>query len=325
MQPISFLRIILLGLTVSALGGCGKKTDAPAAPDAKSAAHKIRFATDWYPQPEHGGYYNALARGYYEAAGLEVEILPGNPRETATNRVATGNAELGMASSDRLLIAHERGLPLVALCASLQHDPLSIMVHADSPVKSFADLSGRRVSVMAGVPWFRYLVAKYQLQNIQEIPLTFTVANFVHDPTYIQQGFVTSEPYFVRQQGIETRVLPIRESGYDDYGVVMTTRDFRAKNPEAAQRFVEASLRGWREYLQDPSAAHAEILKRNPEMTPELMTYSWNALKEGRYVDGFAERGEAIGQMTAARWRGMYDILRQIGVLQTAFDPAGAN
>lgn len=306
-----------------AAGGCGKKADAPSA-DAKPTAQKIRFATDWYPQPEHGGYYNALVRGYYAAAGLDVEILPGNPRDTAERRVATGDAQIGMSASDSMLIAHEHGLPLVALTTTLQHDPLSIMVRADSPVKSFADLSGHRVAVATGIPWFRYFVLKYHLQNVQEIPLTYTVANFIHDPDYIQQAFVTSEPYFVRKQGVEPRVLPIRESGYDDYRVLMTTRDFVSKNPDVVRRFVEASLRGWREYLQDPSAAHADILKRNPAMTPELMTYSWNALKEGHYVDGFAEKGEAVGQMVASRWQGQYDILKQVGVLQTAFDPKEA-
>ena len=263
-------------------------------------------------------------RGYYAAAGLDVEILPGNPRDTAERRVATGNAQLGMAASDATLISHEHGLPIVAIAATMQHDPQGVMVHADSPVKTFTDLSGRRISVATGIPWFRYIVLKYNLQNVQEIPLTYTVANFLHDPAYIQQCFVTSEPYFTRKQGIEARVLPIRESGYDAYRVLMGSRDFITKNPEAARRFVEASLRGWREYAQDPSAANAEILKRNPEMTQELMQYSWQALKDGHYIEGFSEQGEAIGQMTAARWQAQYDALKQVGVLQTTFDPKEA-
>ncbi len=292
--------------------------------DAKSARQTIRFATDWYPQPEHGGYYNALVRGYYAEAGLDVEILPGNPRDTAERRVATGNAQLGMSASDATLIAHEHGLPIVALTTTLQHDPQAIMVHADSPIKSFADLSNHRLSVATGIPWFRYIVLKYHLHDVQEIPLTYTIANFVHDPSYIQQAFVTSEPYFARKQGAETRVLPIRESGYDSYRVMMGSKDFVAKNPETIRRFVDASLRGWRDYLQDPSAANAEILKRNPEMTPELMLYSWQALKDGHYIEGFAAKGETVGQMTPARWQAQYDALKQVGVFQNAFDPKEA-
>ena len=303
-------------------GGCGRKASAPS--DARSAKQTIRFATDWYPQPEHGGYYNALVRGYYAAAGLDVEILPGNPRDNADRRIATGNAELGMSASDTTLIAHEHGLPIVALTTTLQHDPQAVMVRADSPVKNFADLSDHKVAVAVGIPWFQYLVLKYNLHGVQVVPLTYTVANFIHDPTYIQQAFVTSEPYFTHKQGVEARVLPIRDSGYDAYRVMMGSKDFVAKNPEAVHRFVDASLRGWRDYLQDPSAANAEILKRNPEMTPELMLYSWQALKDGHYIEGFADKGEAVGQMTRARWQAQYDALKQVGVLKTTFDPKDA-
>ena len=317
------LRRIFLAVTVAAVAACGKKADAPSA-DAKPPAEKIRFATDWYPQPEHGGYYNALVRGYYAAAGLDVEILPGNPRDTSERRVATGSAQLGMAASDATLIDHERGLPIIALGTTLQHDPQAIMVHADSAVKSFADLSDHRVSVAVGIPWFRYIVLKYKLQNVQEIPLTYTVANFIHDPTYIQQAFVTSEPYFVRKQGVEPRVLPINQSGYDAYRVLIGSKDYVAKNPDAVRRFVEASLRGWREYMTDPAAANAEILKRNPEMTPELAQFSWQALRDGHYIEGFADKGEGVGQMNAARWQAQYDALKQVGVLQTTFDPKDA-
>ena len=305
-------------------GACGKKP-ATSSADANPPGQKIRFATDWYPQPEHGGYYNALVRGYYSAAGLDVEILPGNPHDTAERRVATGSAQLGMDATDSVLIAHEHGLPLIALATTLQHDPQAIMVHVESAVKSFADLAGRRVAVVPpGAAWFRYTALKYGLQNVQEIPATYTVATFLRDPDYIQQIFVTSEPYFVRKQGVEPRVLPIRDSGYDVYRVLMGSKDFVAKNPDATRRFVEASLRGWREYLSDPSAAHAEILKRNPEMTPELMQYSWQALKDGHYVEGFADKGEAVGQMTPSRWQAQYDALKQVGVLQTTFDPKEA-
>ena len=274
MQSCFHLGVALAGLLVLSVAGC-REESAPTAQDARAAAQKIRFATDWYPQAEHGGYYNALVRGYYADAGLDVTILPGNPRDTAERRVATGDAQLGMSSSDAVLIAHEHGLSLEAVTTTLQHDPQAIMVHADSPVKTLADLSHHRVSVATGIPWFRYVVSKYHLQGVQEIPLTYTVANFVHDPTYIQQAFVTSEPYFVRQQGVEPRLLPIRESGFDSYRVLMTTRDFAAANPALVRRFVEASLRGWSEYLKDPAAANAEILKRNPEMTKGQLTSSW--------------------------------------------------
>jgi NitT/TauT family transport system substrate-binding protein len=314
---------VVLALVALSVAGCGKQ---PAQPPANGSPvlQKIRFTTDWYPQAEHGGYYNALVRGYYAAAGLDVEILPGNPGDTSERRVASGGAQFGMSGSDNMLIVHERGLPLVAVATTFQHDPQAVMVHAESPVKSFADLSDHRVSVGTGAPWFRYILLKYHLHNVQELPLTFTVAEFVRDPTWIQQAFVTADPYFARQKGIATRLLPIRDSGYDNYRALIASREIIASHPDVVRRFVAASVHGWSEYLRDPSLANAFILKSNPAMTEGQLMFSWGALKDGHYIDGFAEKGEGVGQMSAQRWTAEYNILRQVGVLKTSFDPREA-
>ena len=94
-----------------------------------------------------------------------------------------------------------------------------------------------------------------------------SVANFVADPQYIQQTFATSEPFFTRQAGIETRVLLVSEIGYNPFRVMFTTRDFLRQHPETVAAFVRASLRGWRDYLNDPDAAHNVIAKLNPART----------------------------------------------------------
>jgi NitT/TauT family transport system substrate-binding protein len=321
-RPGSAIACVLL-LAGACISGCAKKQGHPTANHAP-ALQKIRFVTDWYPQAEHGGYYNALVRGYYSAAGLDVEILPGNPRDSPDRRVASGGAQFGMSGADNMLIGHERGLPLVAVTTTFEHDPQAVMVHADSPVKSFADLSDHHVSVGPGAPWFRYILLKYHLHNVQELPLTFTVAEFVRDPTWIQQAFVTADPYFAQLQGIKARLLPIRDSGYDNYRVLMANREILAKNPDVVRRFVAASVHGWTEYLRDPSMANTVILKSNPAMTEGQLMYSWAALKDGHYIDGFAEKSEGVGQMSAQRWSAEYNILKQVGVLKTSFDPREA-
>ena len=72
----------------------------------------VRLITDWYPQPEHGGFYYALIKGYYREAGLDVEILPGGPNAFPIQRIATKAAEFGMGSTDDVLLANDRGIPI---------------------------------------------------------------------------------------------------------------------------------------------------------------------------------------------------------------------
>jgi NitT/TauT family transport system substrate-binding protein len=289
-----------------------------------SGLTKITLLADWYPQPEHGGFYTALAKGYYKEEGLDVTIQPGGPYLSTYQRVAAGAAQFGMGGSDRILESVGAGQPLVAVAATMQHDPQGIMVRKDSPVHSFADLNGHTVAVKAGSTWFEYLVKRYQLDRTREIPATYSVANFVADPEYIQQCFPTSEPFFARQAGIETRVLLISDAGYSPYRVMFTTQDFFRAHPDAVAKFVRASLRGWHDYLNDPAAAHAVIAKLNPALNPEWMQFSWQALRDGHFVTGNDSSGAHLGEMAPDRWATMYQQLFDLQMIGKPFDPKTA-
>lgn len=282
----------------------------------------IHFQTDWYPQPEHGGFYEALLKGYYRQEGLDVTILPGGPLNSVEQQVAMGAAQFAMGSSDRVLEFDSQGGRIVAVAATMQQDPQGVMVHANSPVRTFSDLEGHAIAAKPGSTWFEYLVHRYNLKNVREVPATYSVANFIQDPSYIQQVFVTSEPFFASKAGVPVRTLLISETGYAPYRVVFTSSDYLRQHPNVVGKFVRASVRGWHDYLQDSSAVHAELIKLNPALDPQQMQFTWAALRQGHFVDG----GDSahIGQMNAARWTAMYQQLSDLKLIQRPFDPASA-
>jgi NitT/TauT family transport system substrate-binding protein len=311
----------LAGLeAISILAGChGNQT-----PAGKNGLIPIRLQADWYPQPEQGGYFTAVANGYYQAEGLDVTILPLGQYTSGLQVVSSGGAEFGLGSSDQLLEAVSNGLPLIAVGATMQHDPQAVMVHKDSPVHSFADLEGRTVAAQPGATWFRYIVGKYHLKDVRETPATHSIANFLADPDYIQQIFVTSEPYFVTKAGGSFRTLLISSAGYDPYRVLFTRRDLIEQRPEVAAKFVRATIQGWKEYLRDPSLANALILKLNPAQNPEQMQYTLQALKDGGFITGPDVSGGDIGKMNAARWAANNEQLTSLGVIRKPIDPTTA-
>ncbi len=282
----------------------------------------VAFQTDWYPQPEHGGFYEALLKGYYRDQGLDVTILPGGPMNVAEQLVSTGTAQFAMGSSDHLLEADSQGEPLVAVGATMQTDPQGIMVHAGSPVRTFTDLDGRAIAVKTGSTWFEYIVRRYNLRNAREIPATYSIANFLADPNYIQQIFVTSEPFFARKAGAEVRTLLISQTGYSPYRVFFTSRSYLAQHPDVVAKFTRASIRGWRDYIQDPSLVNARLLRLNPALAPEQMQFTWQALREGHFVDG----GDPAdtGRMEPERWAAMYAQLSGLKLMAHPIDPATA-
>jgi NitT/TauT family transport system substrate-binding protein len=304
--------------TVMLLQGCRQHTN-------ENGLIPVKIQTDWYPQPEHGGFYMAQAKGYYKDAGINVEIVPGGPYVTAEQQVSVGAAQFGMSSSDRMIKAVANGQMLVAVGATMQHDPQAVMVHAESPVHSFADLNGHAIAIRPGSTWFEYIVKLYNLKDVREKPATFSVANFIQDPDYMQQIFVTSEPFYVKKAGQSIRTLLISESGYDPYRVFFTSRSYAQEHPEVVAKFVYASLRGWKEYLKDPQVAHAIIQKLNPAMDPALMRFSYEALRDGHFIDGSGPGGavDHLGQFDPKRWTSMEQLLLNLKVIPAPIDPAG--
>jgi NitT/TauT family transport system substrate-binding protein len=310
-----FLMVLLAGVSLQA---CRHS-------DTGSGLTKVVLQADWYPQPEHGGFFTALAKGYYRDEGLDLSILPGGPYISVEKQVSSGGAQFGMGSSDKVLESISGGQPLIAVAATMQHDPQGIMVRKDSPIRSFTDLNGHSVAIKVGEStWFEYLTKRYELNNVHVVPAMMNVANFVADPNYIQQAFATSEPFFAHQAGVETRVLLVSDAGYNPYRVMYTTRDFLQQHPDVVAKFVRASLKGWKDYLIDPAPAHTVIAKLNPALNPEWMQFTWQKLRDGRFVAGEDAAGTQLGQMEPKRWATMYEQLVDLKVIETPFDPTTA-
>jgi len=310
MKPARILAPLLLLTTI--LSGCHH---APA-----NGLTPVKLQTDWYPQPEIGGFYTAQLNGYYKAEGLDVEILPGGPYTSSDGLVASGAVQFGMNSSDHVLEAvANSGEPLLAVGATMQHDPQGILLHADSPIHTWSDLDGHTIAVKPGSTWWEFIRKKFHLDHVHEIPATYSVANFLQDPTYIQQGFVTSEPFFAQKAGAPTRMLLNRDAGYDPYRVFYTSQPYAAAHPDIVAKFTRASIRGWQAYLADPGPTNALLQKLNPALNPDWMNFSYHALRDGHFITG--DDNAHTGQFDPTRWTTMSQQLLDLKVIQKPIDP----
>jgi NitT/TauT family transport system substrate-binding protein len=319
MRSQALAAIPLVAVLALAVVGCHRNSSA-----SSDGLTSVRLQLDWYPQPEHGGFFTAQRMGYYKAEGLEVTILPLPQYGSVAPIVASGQADFGLGSSDQMLEWGSNGLPLLAVAATMQHDPQAVMVHQNSPIHDFKDLEGHTIAAQTGAVWLKYVIKRYNLENVRQIPSTLSIANFLADPNYVQQIFVTSEPFFAKQVGVQVRTLLISSSGFDPYRVQFTTRDFAAQHPDIVAKFVRASIRGWQEYLRDPAPTNTLLLQLNPALNSAQEAYTAQALRDGGFVAGTAGSNDQIGQMDAARWQASSDQLKSLGIVQGSFEPATA-
>src|SRR4051812_34282479 len=151
--PMKILRSLLLGLAglASALA-------------AERAPMKLTVQLDWVAEPEHGGFYQAQARGFFRDEGLDVTLIPGGPGAHVMPSVATGKADIGQAGQIETLQQQAEGLPFVQFAAVFQDDPAGILVQADSSVRKFEDLQGKTIIARPGWAFLDFLRKKYHLQ-----------------------------------------------------------------------------------------------------------------------------------------------------------------
>lgn len=310
-----FASFLILALTFT-LAGCRSQSA------TTTGLTPVKLQLDWYPQPEHGGFYTALLEGYYKSEGIDVTLVPLPQYASGGQLVSMGKADFGLGSSDQIIEWNSNGLPLLAVAATMQHDPQAIMVHKNSPVHGFKDLEGRAVATQTGATWLKYVVARYNLKNVRQIQTTRSIASFLADPDHVQQIFITSEPFFAKQAGAEIRTFPISSSGYDPYRVQFTTRDFAAQHPDIVAKFVRASIRGWNTYVQNPTPTNNYLLTLNPALNPAQEAYTAQALRDGGFVNGGDASGAQTGRMNAARWQASYEQLKSLGILHGPVNPA---
>ncbi|MGA1204411.1 MAG: ABC transporter substrate-binding protein [Opitutales bacterium] len=297
-------------LTLCGLSGCQPAGE-------ETGLDKVVLQTDWFAQPEHGGFYQAQANGYYREAGIEVEILPGGPNSMATQKIIKGRAHFAMNRADTICNMVARGVDVRMVMATLQHDSQGILLHDSSPVRQFEDLDRRRVMAIPGLAWIRWLEAKYDI-HMEIIPHDFSLQRFFNDESFIQQCLVTNEPFYARQAGANPRVLRLRDSGFDPYHGIYCRESFARENPDLVRRFIAASIRGWKDYIMgDPSPALDRIAGLNPKMNPEFMAYCYAALKSEQLVTGVDQEGNDIGRLDPERMMGLERELVRLGLLET--------
>lgn len=298
-----------------ACSACAPKPSTPVAPDAKTGLTPVDFQLDWYPAPEHGGHYQALVKNYYRDAGLDVQILSGGPGAYGIQKVATGQCAFAMSSADEIILAAAQGLPLLIVAAYMQHGPQAVMVHAESPVRTFKDLDGRTVMGSPGANWVAYL-KKHHGIAFNVIPTDYGLSRFMADKDFIQQCFISNEPYHAELNGAPARALLIADGGYDPYRVLFTSQAFARNHPEQVRAFVAASIRGWREFINGDNAdARKAVAQANPSQTPALIDYSIAAMKRYHLVEGDAAKGERAGLLTKERFEALSGVLLEIGAL----------
>src|SRR4051794_20461993 len=293
---------------------------------AQTPPDKVSFGTNWVPQAEQGGFFQAVADGTYSKYGLDVTIVPGGPNDNNRMSLIAGKLDFFMAANTLMSFeAVANNVPLIAVAAIFQKDPQVFLTHPEANITKLEDLKARTllVSKEGIASYFQWLKSEYGFSESKVKPYTFNPQPFIVNKQSAMQGYVTSEPYAVEKSaGFKPGVILLADYGFNTYSTLIETRrEIIDKKPDLVQRFVDASIIGWYHYLYgDNKPANAMIKQLNPDMTDELLAYSTAKMKEYGIVDSGDSLRSGIGAMTDERMASFFDKMVRAGVVKSTID-----
>lgn len=301
-----------------------------------AALDKVTFATNWKAQPEHGGFYQALVDGTYREHGLDVTIRPGGPLVNNRPLLAARRVEFLMGTN--LLQAFDavkNGVPTKVVAAIFQKDPQCLITHPDAGLDRWQDLPAAPLimSNSGRYSYFLWMKAAHGFQRKKLRPYNHSLAPFLTHPGWVQQGYATAEPMRIEEKtGRPPNTFLLADHGWSTYSTVIETRDdLIEKKPDMVRRFVEASLIGWRNYLDgDPDsdetkAVNARIKRDNPAMTDRQIAFSLKQMRERGLVDSGDALTKGVGAIDPNRVREFHTAMVDAGLYKRGdLNPADA-
>ena len=318
MNPAHLPRALTLGLVALVM--------AISSASAQATLDKVSFGTNWVPEVEHGGFFQAVADGTYAKSGLDVTIVPGGPNDNNRMLLIAGKLDFFMAANTLMSFdAVANKVPLVCVAAIFQKDPQVLLSHPESRITKLEELKPLTLFVSKeGISsYFQWLKTEYGFSEKNVRPYTFNPQPFIADPQSAMQGYVTSEPFAIEKAAhFKPGIILLADYGFNTYSTLIETRrELIDRKPDLVQRFVDASIIGWYHYLYgDNASGNALIRKLNPEMTDELLAYSIARMKEYGIVDSGDTLRDGIGAMSDARAASFFDKMVRAGVVRPDID-----
>ncbi|MGD9734687.1 MAG: ABC transporter substrate-binding protein [Solirubrobacterales bacterium] len=261
--------LLAASLALAGIGtGCGGGGAEPGAPIGAT------LVLDFTPNPVHAGIFAAKAEGFFNAAGVDLQVQAPGESTDAPKLLAAGRTEFAILDIHDLGIAREKGLPLVAVMPIVQRPLAAILARADRDIASPADLEGKAVGV-TGLPSDKAVVdsevsaAGGDPSRVEEVTIGFNAVSALGaGKVDAATGFWNAEGVSLRRAGVPIRVFKVDEYGAPPYPelVLATSERTLRRQPQLVADVVAATERGYRFTEREPEQALDDLLAADPSL-----------------------------------------------------------
>jgi ABC-type nitrate/sulfonate/bicarbonate transport system substrate-binding protein len=295
-----------------------------APPSVAPPTAKVRLALDWTPNTDHTGFYVAQSKGWYDAAGIDLQVLPYGTT-TPEILLAAHQTECGISFQDSLTFAVAAGADIVSVAAILQRTASAIGVLADGPITRPRELDGKTYAGFGYPNEVPTLKAVIKADGGKGDFKVATLNGAAYEALYNKQAdftipFTAWEGVEAQERGIKLRYFAFADFGFPEfYQVVLACdRQWLDKEPDAARRFIAATVQGFEFAAREPDAAAAILIAENPgvfDANKALPQESQHYLVDNGFL---LDANGKFGTQTLERWQGYSGFLYDQGLLVDA-------
>lgn len=326
-------RKVIAGLGAAAIAlalvGCGSDGgDGEATADGLT---KVKVVLPWLVQGESAGHFVAVEKGYYEDAGLDVEILPGGPDVSGTKLLAAGSVDFAITGATSVLTFRAQGMPLVSVLTGNQEDGMMFICKKANGIEGWEDLPGHSVGAWIGASdvalYYGLSLAGLDRDEVRVVPQKFSMAEFLDNKVDCASAMAWNEYHVVLDSGVSPDDLTIlKVSDFDKFlpgdGIVVTEK-MLADHPDIVQAFADATMRGWQDAINDPEGAADATLAFAPDLDRDAQVTQVKEVAQ-LMVTGAAATEGRMGAIGMESWEATQDALLGAGSLEEPQDLSAA-
>jgi putative hydroxymethylpyrimidine transport system substrate-binding protein len=298
-----------LALLTLALSACGEKKESLTSSSGQTQS--LTLMLDWFPNADHVGIYQALANGDFEKAGLNVHIqVPSDPA-LPLRLLEAGKTDVAISYEPELLLARNKGEPLVSVAAVVQQPLTSIVSTGSKHIKTASQLRGKRVGD-AGIPYqHAYLTtilshARVPTNSVNEVNVGSSLV-----PAMLSGRVDATIGAFWNYEAIQLArmhkhptVIRMEQVGVPTYDelVVVARKSTVVNHPDEIRRFVQALARGYQAVRRDPRTAVNNLVRANPGLDPSFQLASVKATLPAFFP---SNPSDPWGWQSASQWNAL--------------------
>ena len=293
-------------------------------PNASYAAESVKLQLRWLHQFQFAGYYMAKEKGFYAAENLDVELIEGGPQALAPiDDVLKEKVDFAVTGSG-VVIERMQGKPVIALAAIMQTSPIVWITLKESHINTPHEMAGHDVLIMPAPESAELLTMLEKegidLANINIKPTTFDINDLIEGRAQAYDGYISNEPYFLEQRGIEYSIINPKDYGINFYSDVLITSEAMVdEKPEVVAAFKRASLLGW-EYALNHIEESISLIHQQyaPEKSLDHLRFEAKTLKQ-LVMPELVQ----VGHMNPGRWRFIAQSYRNLDMTNADVDIDG--